>query len=131
MKYIKSLLAIVAFFAFSSVSAQAITDKWKQLHEYHELLSKTFHPAEDGNFGPIKNSSEELVVKAEALDIATMPQELKVAKLDETIAILKKQTKVVNDLVQRKAPNAEIMRAFENLHDVFHRIVEICEPGKK
>jgi hypothetical protein len=130
MKYIKSLLAIVAFFTISSVSAQSITEKWKQLNDYHELLSKTFHPAEDGNFDPIKNSSEDLVVKAEALDLKTMPQELRTSQLDETIAVLKKQTKTVNDLVQKKAPNAEIMRAFQNLHDVFHRIVEICQPRK-
>lgn len=130
MKYIKSLLAIVAFFTISSVSAQSITEKWKQLNDYHELLSKTFHPAEDGNFDPIKNSSEELVVKAEALDLKTMPQELRTSQLDETITILKKQTKTVNDLVQKKAPNAEILRAFQNLHDVFHRIVEICQPRK-
>ncbi|MEC4005244.1 hypothetical protein OX283_011295 [Flavobacterium sp. SUN052] len=130
MKYIKSLLAVVAFFTFSSISAQVITDKWKQMHDYHELLSKTFHPAEEGNFEPIKNSSEQLVEKAEALDLKTMPQDLRTGKLDETILLLKKQTKTVNDLVQRKAPNAEIMRAFENLHDIFHRIVEICQPGK-
>lgn len=130
MKYIKSLLAIVAFFTISSVSAQSITEKWKQLNDYHELLSKTFHPAEDGNFDPIKNSSEDLVVKAEALDLKTMPQELRTSQLDETIAVLKKQTKTVNDLVQKKAPNAEILRAFQNLHDVFHRIVEICQPRK-
>lgn len=130
MKYIKSLLAIVAFFAISSVSAQSITEKWKQLNDYHELLSKTFHPAEEGNFDAIKNSSEDLVAKAEALDIKTMPQELRTGKLDETILLLKKQTKTVNDLVQKKAPNVEIMRAFQNLHDVFHRIVEICQPKK-
>ena len=49
----------------------------------------------------------------------------------QTIVLLKKQTKVVSELVTRKAPDAEIMRAFQNLHDVFHRIVEMCQPGKK
>lgn len=130
MKLIKSFLALAILFAINTVSAQSITDKWKQMHDYHELLSKTFHPAEEGNFNAIKNSSEDLVVLAEALDVKTMPQDLRNPKIDETIAVLKKQTKVVNDLVQRKAPDAEIMRAFENLHDVFHRIVEICQ-GKK
>jgi len=130
MKIIKSFLALALLFAINTVSAQSITDKWKQMHDYHELLSKTFHPAEEGNFNPIKNSSEDLVVLSEALDLKTMPQDLRNSKVDETIAVLKKQTKVVNDLVQRKAPDAEIMRAFENLHDVFHRIVEICQ-GKK
>jgi hypothetical protein len=127
MKLIKSFLAIALLFSIHTVSAQSITEKWKQMHDYHELLSKTFHPAEEGNFEPIKKASEDLVLKAEALDFKTMPEDLRTNKVEETIALLKKQTKTVNDLVQRKAPNAEIMRAFENLHDIFHRIVEICE----
>ncbi|WP_395066946.1 hypothetical protein [Flavobacterium sp.] len=131
MKLIKSLFAIALFFAINTISAQSITDKWKQMHDYHELLSKTFHPAEDGNFGPIKNSSEDLVAKAELLDVETMPKDLRNALVEENLAILKRQTKVVSDLVTKKAPDAEIMRAFQNLHDVFHRIVEICQPGKK
>jgi len=131
MKLIKSLFAIALFFAMNTISAQSITDKWKEMHDYHELLSKTFHPAEEGNFGPIKSSSEDLVAKAELLDVEKMPQDLRTPKVDETISVLKRQTKLVSELVTRKAPDAEIMRAFQNLHDVFHRIVEICQPGKK
>jgi hypothetical protein len=91
------------------------------------LLSKTFHPAEEGNLNPIKVSSEDLVARAELLDIATMPQDLRAPKLDENIALLKKQTKKVSELITNKAPNAEIMRAFENLHDIFHRIIQMSE----
>lgn len=131
MKKLHSIFTVIALFAVCTLSAQSITDKWKQLHDYHELLSKTFHPAEEGNFTAIKNSSAELLLKAEALDVATMPQDLRTPKIDETIAVLKKQTKMVDELVQKKAPNPELMRAFENLHDVFHRIVELCQPGKK
>ncbi len=131
MKLIKSLFAIALFFAMNTISAQSITDKWKQMHDYHELLSKTFHPAEEGNFSAIKLASEDLVAKAELLDVKTMPQELRTSRVDETIFLLKKQTKVVSELVTNKAPDAEIMRAFQNLHDVFHRIVEMCQPGKK
>lgn len=130
MKLIKSLFAIAVFFAMNTVSAQTLTNKWKQMHDYHELLSKTFHPAEEGNLNPIKVSSEDLVAKAELLDVETMPQDLRTAKLDENINLLKKQTKVVSELITRKAPNAEIMRAFQNLHDIFHKIVQMCEPGR-
>lgn len=130
MKLIKSLFAIAVFFAMNTVSAQTLTEKWKQMHDYHELLSKTFHPAEEGNLNPIKVSSEDLVARAELLDVETMPQDLRTAKLDENIVVLKKQTKVVSELITKKAPNAEIMRAFQNLHDIFHRIVEMCEPRR-
>jgi hypothetical protein len=100
------------------------------MRDYHELLSITFQATEEGDFGPIKKFSEELVSKAEALDVITMPQDLKNTKLEETIAILKKQTKLVNDLVKNKAPNPEIMRAFENLHDIYYRIVQLSEPKR-
>jgi hypothetical protein len=130
MKLIKSLFAIAVFFAMNTVSAQTLTDKWKQMHDYHELLSKTFHPAEEGNLNPIKVSSEDLVARAELLDVETMPQDLRTAKLDENISILKRQTKVVSELITNKAPNAEIMRAFQNLHDIFHTIVQMCEPRR-
>lgn len=128
----KSLKLLVAFFLLMNniVSSQAITDKWKQLHDYHEMLSKTFHPAEEGNFNPIKNSSKELVAKVEALDVTTMPQDIRTPKVEETIATLKRQTKLVDEMVQKKAPDAELMRAFENLHDIFHRIVQMCEPKR-
>jgi hypothetical protein len=65
------------------------------------------------------------------LDVSTIPQEYINQKTESTITLLKKQTKLVNDLVQNKAPNAEIMRAFQDLHDIFHRIVMLCDPKYK
>ena len=122
----KLLLLIVIFFGCQTINAQSIV-KWVALSEYHELLSKTFHPTEEGNFGPIK----ELNSKAEALDVVTIPQEYKNQKTETTLTLLKKQTKLVNDLVQNKAPNVEILRAFQDLHDIFHRIVMLCNPNNK
>lgn len=126
----KLLLIIVIFFGSQTINAQNII-KWGPLSEYHQLLSKTFHPTEEGNFGPIKEFSKELNSKAEALDVATIPQEYKNQKTENTLTLLKKQTKLVNDLVQNKAPNTEIMRAFQDLHDIFHRIVMLCDPKYK
>ncbi len=122
----KLLLLIIIFFGNQTTNAQSIV-KWVALSEYHELLSKTFHPTEEGNFGPIK----ELNSKAEALDVVTIPQEYKNQKTETTLTLLKKQTKLVNDLVQNKAPNVEILRAFQDLHDIFHRIVMLCNPNNK
>jgi hypothetical protein len=113
-----------------TLSSQSLVEKWKPFSEYHELLSNTFHPSEEGDFGPIKQFSQELNSKAEALNISTLPQEFKNPKVESNLVILKKQTKFVNDLVKNKAPNAEIMRAFEDLHDIFHRIVLLCNDLK-
>lgn len=131
MKLLKSLMVIIFFMTFNTISAQAVTEKWIQLGNYHELLSNTFKPSENGDFGPIKLSSQELVTKVEALDVTTMPQDLRTPRLEEVIVILKRQTKVLNELVKAKAPNAEIMRTFENVHDIFNRVVYVCNNLKK
>src|SRR5574343_801136 len=122
MKFVKFIIAAVAFLAVQTISAQSVTSKWTQLHEYHELLSKTFHPAENGNFTAIKNSHDYLVQKAEALDVATMPTDLKTPVVVENVAVLKKLTKKLSELITNKAPDVEILRTFQNVHDVFHKI---------
>jgi hypothetical protein len=119
----KLFLITLLFLGMQTIVAQTIVEKWKPFSEYHQLLSNTFHPSEEGDFGPIKQFSGELNRKAEALDITSIPKEFKTPKIESTVTLLKKQTKFVDELVKVKAPNAEIMRAFEDLHDIFHRIV--------
>ncbi|MEN9336142.1 MAG: hypothetical protein RLZZ500_1129 [Bacteroidota bacterium] len=131
MKFVKFIIAAVAFLAVQTISAQSVTSKWTQLHEYHELLSKTFHPAENGNFTAIKNSHDYLVQKAEALDVTTMPSDLKTPAVVENVAVLKKLTKKLSELITNKAPDVEILRMFQNVHDVFHKIEKECEHPTK
>lgn len=131
MKFVKFIIAAVVFLAVQTISAQSVTSKWTQLHEYHELLSKTFHPAENGNFTAIKNSHDYLVQKAEALDVATMPADLKTPVVVENVAVLKKLTKKLSELITNKAPDVEILRTFQNVHDVFHKIEKECEHPTK
>ncbi len=130
MKLIKSLFAIAFFFAVNTISAQSVVKKWPQLNEFQELLVKTFEPAGEGNFGPIKNSCEYLVEKSQALDVATMPQDLRNAKAEETISVLKRQTKLVAELVRTKASNVEIMKAFQKLNETYDRFLLLYEPKK-
>ena len=131
MKIIKSLFAFAAFFALNSASAKTITERWPQIKAYHELMTKTYHPAEEGNLNPIKNHSELLMEKAEALSVETMPEEFRNPKTIETLLALKKQTQIVNDLVQNNADDDEITQALTKLHKTFHKIVSMCQPEKK
>jgi hypothetical protein len=120
-----AILLLVTTFTFQ-MNAQSASTKWSQLHEYHELLSKTFHPAENGNLNAIKNAHDYLVQRSEALDITTMPSELKSETLVAQVGILKKMTKKLSELITNKAPDVEIMRTFQNVHDVFHKIEKEC-----
>lgn len=125
-----AIVLLVTTFAFQ-MNAQSASTKWSQLHEYHELLSKTFHPAENGNFTAIKNSHDVLVQRSEALDVTTMPAELKSETLVAQVNVLKKLTKKLSELITNKAPDVEIMRTFQNVHDVFHKIEKECEHPTK
>ncbi len=131
MKIIKSLFAFAALFALNSSTAQSITEKWPQIKAYHEIISKTFHPAEEGNLEPLKSNYTQLLEKAEALSVENMPQEFRNPKTIETLLVLKKQTGVVINLIQDKRPDAEIMKGLTLLHDTFHKIVGMCQPEKK
>lgn len=131
MKIIKSLLALAAFFALNSASAQTITERWPEIKAYHEVISKSFHASEEGNLNPIKLNSELLVERAEALAVENMPEEYSSPKLIESLVVLKKETKKVNDLVQQKATDDEITKALAKLHDTFHKIVGLCQTENK
>lgn len=131
MKIIKSLLALATFFALNSASAQTITERWPEIKAYHEVISKSFHASEEGNLNPIKLNSELLVERAEALAVENMPEEYRSPKLIESLVVLKKETKKVNDLVQQKATDDEITKALASLHDTFHKIVGLCQTENK
>jgi len=131
MKIIKSLFAFATFFVLNTVSAQAISERWPQMGTYQEIISKSFHAAKDGNLSVIKTNSENLVTVAESLSVENMPEEFRNPKTIESLVVLKKKTKAVNDLVQRQAGDAEIKEALSKLHDVFHKIVGMCQPETK
>jgi hypothetical protein len=131
MKIIKSLLAIAAFFTFNSTSAQSLTERWPEIKAYHEVISKSFLSSEEGNLNPIKLNSELLVERAEALAVENMPEEYRSPKLIESLVVLKRETKKVNDLVQRKAGDDEIAKSLATLHDTFHKIVGLCQTENK
>ena len=131
MKIIKSLFAFAAFFALNTVSAQSITERWPAMKTYDEIITKSFQTAEKGNLEVIKTNSENLVATAESMVVENMPEEYRNPKVIESLVILKRKTKMVNDLVQRKAPDTEIKTALSELHKVFQKFIGSCEPQKK
>ena len=126
MKFLKSLFASTNSFALNSASVQTFAEKWPQIKSYYEILSKNFHAAEKGNLNEIKLNSRILVERAEELSIEGMPAEYRNPKTLETLLNLKKQTKVVNYLVQENVMDSEIRLALTKLNEIFHQIVELC-----
>ncbi|MCF6132584.1 hypothetical protein [Flavobacterium wongokense] len=126
MKFFKSLFASANLFTLNSASAKAFTEGWPQIKIYYEILAKSFYASEKGNLDVIKSNSRILVEKAEELSIEGMPAEYRNPKILETLLTLKKQTKLVDFLVQQNIDDNEVRLTLTKLNEVFHSIVELC-----
>ena len=49
------------------------TSEWKEKTEFHKIMSQTFHPAEEGNFAPIKSRIDEMETKEVAFKNSEIP----------------------------------------------------------
>lgn len=126
--FISSFLALAALvFVTSGVSAQtAKKAQWKEMHDFHEVMSVSFHSAEDKNLAPLKEKSGLLVERAKAWKASAVPEGYKPT---ETAAVLKrlvKQCKAVNKAVKKGKSDAELTVSITTAHDIFHEIMEKC-----
>ena len=96
------------------------------MHDFHEVMSETFHSAEDKNLAPLKEKSGLLVERAKAWESAAVPAGYKPV---ETAAVLKrlvKQCKTVNKAVKKGKSDAVLTASITTAHDIFHEIMEKC-----
>jgi Skp family chaperone for outer membrane proteins len=126
----KSLAIVLFLFAVNTISAQSTFDKWPAIKEFHEVMSQTFHPSEEGNLEPIKTRSEELMNKAAVLLKSDIPAEFKTAAVLASAEKLQLKSKSLHKLVQSKGSDADIKKSLAELHDVFHEIVGLCAEKK-
>jgi hypothetical protein len=128
----KFLLGLLTFgiLAFSSVTATAqSTPKkavWKELKDFHEVMSESFHSAEDKNFAPLKEKSNLLVERAKAWQKAPVPEGYKPEQTAEVLKRLVKQCKKVDKMVKKGKTDAELFAGINAAHDIFHEIMEKC-----
>ena len=101
-------------------------DDWKELKDFHKVMSQTFHPSEDGNLEPIKKRSKEMVEKAELLAKSAIPVEFNSKEVITTIQKLATDCKKLDELVKNKKTDKELSDALTKLHDVFHEIIGLC-----
>ena len=124
------MIAVVSAILFMNpVNAQQKA-KWQELDAFHEVMSKTFHPAEEGKLEPIRNRSAEMLEKAIAWKNSTAPEGYDKNAVKENLNKLVKGAKEINKMVKKNASDKELKEELSELHDVFHEIVEKCEKGE-
>jgi hypothetical protein len=122
-KLISTLLVMFAF--FTAIQAQE-KKQWKEMHDFHGVMSSTFHPAEDGNLQPIRTKSQEMVEKAEAWKKSEAPEGYDKKAVKGTLKKLVAGSREIDKLVKANATDKELTDKLTALHDVFHEIMEKC-----
>ncbi|MBK7562101.1 MAG: hypothetical protein IPP43_07250 [Chitinophagaceae bacterium] len=124
----KKTISFIAILVAISITSMAQEKKaWKEMEAFHEVMSKTFHPAEEGKFEPIKARSAEMVEKAIAWKNSKAPEGFNQQAVQKNLVKLVKGAKKVNKTVQKNASDADLKEQLTELHTVFHEITEKCE----
>ena len=127
-KKITALFAILI--ALSTVTkAQSKFDKWPELKTFHEVMSKTFHPMEEGNLKTIRERSGEMAEKAKALAASKIPDEFNNKDVQKAVKDLETDSKTLDDMIKKDAKDEEVTKSLTALHETFHLIVEKCVKG--
>ena len=127
MKKIFSFLLVMSSVLFFNPAQAQKKAKWAEMETFHEVMSKTFHPAEEGKLEPIRKRSQEMVDKAIAWQTSTAPEGYNQDAVKKTLKKLVKGAKEINKMVQKNAADDELKKELAELHDVFHEIMEKCE----
>ena len=130
MKKIFSLLVVMSAVVFFNPAQAQKKAKWQELDAFHEVMSKTFHPAEEGKLEPIRTRSQEMLDRAVAWKNSTAPEGYDKSAVLQNLKKLVKGSKEINKMVKKNASDKELKEELTELHDVFHEIVEKCEKGE-
>jgi len=131
MKHLKTVAALSLILVANTISAQSTFEKWPAIKEFHTVMSQTFHPAEEGDFTPIKARSEEMLTKATLVIKSDIPAAFKTEAILASAGRLESKSAAVHKLVTSGATNEVIFKSLNDLHDTFHEIVGLCSEEKK
>lgn len=123
------ILFLLPILAIGKASGQG-RPEWKELSAFHTVMSQTFHPAEEGDFKPIRERSGEMVETAKSWKASAIPAEYKDVKgIEESLTALVDGSTKLDSKIGAGAKDKEILNELSALHDVFHTIVGLCRPG--
>lgn len=102
------------------------TDDWKELNDFHSLMSRTFHPSEEGNLAPLRMKSDSLVQAAQKWNKAPIPANFKPVETKEQLDKLENQCREIHAAVKAGKPDANLTTMIKDAHEMFHKIVGAC-----
>jgi hypothetical protein len=77
----KIRLTVLALIAFVTASvAQTKPAPWAEMKNFHHFMSTTFHPAEEGNFAPLREKADSLLTAAKQWQAAQISKAMRRSK---------------------------------------------------
>ncbi len=121
MKSIVSLLVVATLLSTVTLKAQEKFN-WKEMDEFHTVLSATFHPSQGGDLAPLKSRSSELADKAIAWQKSKVPGGLNKKEIKSSLKKLTSASKELHRLVKNNTSDEMLKQKLSSLHDIFHAI---------
>lgn len=106
-------------------------DQWAELDSYHEIMSQTFHPAEEGKLEPIRKLAGELAARSQKWLASTPPKIYDTPNIKAILVKLNAESKALADSIAKGAKDEQIKTDLTALHDRFHEIMGACREEKK
>jgi hypothetical protein len=117
------LLAFVPAISF----AQTEKNVWTEMKKFHEVMAASFHPAEDGNFAPLKAKADELFAAARAWQKSPVPEaQFKMKETKDALRQLVIDCGAVQKAVIAGQGDEQLKTLITKAHDTFHKIAGEC-----
>ena len=125
-------LALAADFQPAAMTASAEdSNKWNEMSAFHDVMSATFHPMEEGDLNPIRSRAKEMAAKAREWANSTPPKIYNQPEIKANVAKLAQESKALAVLVAQKATDGQIKESLSALHDRYHEVAGLCRDAKK
>lgn len=125
-----TLLLAADFLPAATTASAADSDKWAELSIFHDVMSQTFHPMEEGELKPIRSRAGEMAQKARRWADSKPPKVYDKPEIKANLAKLADESKALAALVGAKASDTQIKESLTALHDHFHAIIGLCRDAK-
>lgn len=108
-------------------TAYAQKNKWKEMEDFHTVMSVTFHPSEEDNLKPLRDSAAVLHYKAKQWKKSDVPDGYKAELTKPVLKRLVAECAAIETAVKNKKSDHALKEMIAKAHDTFHEIMEKCK----
>jgi hypothetical protein len=105
--------------------------EWKEMDAFHAVLAETWHPAEKGDFAPIRAKAAALNAAARAWAAATPPTQCATPGVKQSIAAIAAASSALTARVKTDAPDKDLRELLKGIHDRFETVEKSCKAADR